>query len=148
MRRASSSKPLALMALRLADSISPASSRITSSRTVKPSLTWVANGVPPYIAAMILLCRSSTLGLPTERSAMLGTCTSPCMAMGNWSVSAIGAALPSTPARRFMKPERKLRVPVSGWPSSMLSWVSKWLRVRSSVPAKGRKATWPLRYSG
>ena len=35
-----------------------------------------------------------------------------------------------------------------GWPSSMVSWVSKWLRVRSSVPAKGTKATWPFCHSG
>ena len=33
-----------------------------------------------------------------------------------------------------------------GWPSSMLSWVSKWLRDRSSVPANGTNATWRCRY--
>jgi hypothetical protein len=36
----------------------------------------------------------------------------------------------------------------SGWPSSMLSCVSKWLRDRSSVPANGTKATCPAVNSG
>ena len=30
----------------------------------------------------------------------------------------------------------------------MVSWVSKWLRLMSSVPANGTKAHWPLLHSG
>jgi hypothetical protein len=43
---------------------------------------------------------------------------------------------------RNLRLAAKSREPPADWPSSIVSWVSKWLRVRSSeVPAKGTKAT-------
>ncbi|MNT47725.1 hypothetical protein D3C72_1844640 [compost metagenome] len=85
--------------------------------------------------------------LPTERSAMFGTCTPPWKISGSWSVKEM-AWLPCLAfklcASRFKKPERKSRRPPSSCPSSMLSCVSKWLRVRSVVPANGMNAASPL----
>jgi hypothetical protein len=77
MRRASSSKPRAVSALRLAASISPASSCMTPSRTLNPSATGAASAVSLYIAAMTALWRASTPGLLNCLSATFGTCTSP-----------------------------------------------------------------------
>ena len=50
----------------------------------------------------------------------------------------------SAAARRFRKPERKspFLSRAAPWPSSMRFWVSKWLRLVSSVPANGTKASW------
>jgi hypothetical protein len=45
----------------------------------------------------------------------------------------------SSAASLLMKPERWPREPATDWPSSIVSWVSKWLRVRwSEVPAYAR----------
>ena len=71
-----------------------------------------------------------------------GTCRHPLKASGRVSVKAIGAA----PSRSSVlgKPRRESRSEIArtarGCPSSMLSWVSKWLRDRSSVPANGMNA--------
>ncbi len=106
MRRASSSNPRALMALRLAASISAAMSRSTSSRTAKPWFTAPESSVPWYIAPMMWLWRASTAGRFTLRSTVFATCTSPCIASGTRSVKAMADVPLSVPASRFMKPER------------------------------------------
>ncbi|MNK71710.1 hypothetical protein D3C87_911700 [compost metagenome] len=112
MRRATCSKPLGLMALRLAASISACMARTTSSRTWKPSATGCASAVLRYIDAMIWLCRASRACRATPASAMLAAlASSPRSTMGSWSVKAMGdtsasGPAPSTPASRLRKPER------------------------------------------
>ena len=152
-RRASTSKPRALTALRPAPSISPIMSRMTSSRIAKPSLTCAARGVPRYMAVMSALWRASTAGLPTNLRPMFATCASPRNTRGSWSVKAMArgrkaaSLAPSTDASRLRNPDWKLCASSAPWPSSMASCVSKWLRLRSSVPANGMKAACPFWYS-
>ncbi len=141
MRRASSSKPLVVMALRLAASISPAMSCITASRTLKPSFTRDSSRVPRYISRMISLWRASTPGRARLRIAMLGTSMSPRKMSGSWSVKDMPRWSDIAPTRRLRNPDWKSRCAPRGCPSSMESCVSKWLRERSSVPAKGTNAT-------
>ena len=93
IRRASSSNPLAVTALRLAASISVDISRITSSRTPKPSLTVIASRVSRYIAEMIPLWRASTDGLPNDLSAPVVFSIKPA-SESTWSAS-ISAGMPT-----------------------------------------------------
>ena len=116
-------------------------SRTASSRTAKPSRTVAASLESWYMPAISCDWRVSNDGLARFASTRLGTCTAPRNVSGNWSVKAMASRAPSTCASRFMNPDWKSRVPVSDWPSSMLSWVSKWLRDVSSVPANGTKAS-------
>ena len=46
-----------------------------------------------------------------------------------------------------MKPDSIAARAPSGWPSSIVSWVSKWLRERSSLPANGTNAASPRSHS-
>ena len=140
------------MALRLAATISAVRSSLAISaacsatvlRSSKPSAISGSKRVPSYIPAMRSICRASSAGRPLPLSDTFGTCTAPVITTGRPLVNDTGRPVPSSaPARRFRKPEPRLRRRApTGRPASRLSWVSKWLRVRSSVPANGTNATW------
>ena len=83
---------------------------------------------------------ASNEGFATVSRARFGTGVAPRNTIGSCCVNAIESRVPSTCARRFRNPDWKSRAPCSGWPSSMPSCVSKWLRDTSCVPAKGTKA--------
>ncbi|MNM86845.1 hypothetical protein D3C81_990100 [compost metagenome] len=171
MRRASTSKPRALSERRLAACIScwraamllpPAMSpaaasawRATAWRSSKPSSISDSKRVPRYICASICSWRASNGVRPLPLSETLGTPRGPASTMGRPSVKATGAAWPpSACARRLRKPLPRstpgwLRSsPAPGRPASMVSWVSKWLRDKSCVPANGTNASCPRCHSG
>jgi len=78
------------------------------------------------------------------------------MTVGSPSVNDTGAAAPSSAAANRLRNPDPNECAVAGVdpgaatgiPASTLSWVSKWLRVRSSVPANGMNASWPFCQSG
>jgi len=146
MRRASCSSFSVLPAPPLASRISASSAARAWPMAARPSLTEASRPVPWYIWAMALLLSAvrRDLRLAPPRS-ILGTRAWPRKICGTSSVKAAGLpALPSSwAASRLRKPEAGAAPLPPARPSSMRFWVSKWLRLASSVPAKGTKASSP-----
>jgi hypothetical protein len=94
-----------------------------------------------YISLRIAAWRGLKRAFGSDLSEMFGMSRpAPWKLSGRLLLKAIAGVPLSWPDRRARKPERKLPRCAVGWPDSMLFCVSKWLRERSSVPAKGTNA--------
>ena len=102
----------------------------TDLRRSKPSAMSGSKRVPAYIPESRPICRSSNDGRPVPLSDTFGTTTRPVITMGNPSVNATGAAVPSSEAARRLRNPDPYACGAepgaeTGMPLSMLSCVSK-----------------------